>query len=209
MLSRTIPIGNNELVIHQNLSYGYAGEVWDAALVFSYFLINKKSQAIITPQNKTIIELGAGTGIIGLITGALGAKKLILTDKGGCTKLLAENYEVNKKLMSKDIQFEVKELDWLKDDYKEIKDEIDYIVGSDLVWKDELIKPLSEVVKFFLNSKKESSAIFSFQIRDKRIMTFFSYFSKDEYKIEKLPNSLYDEEYQADDIIIVRILKVN
>ena len=208
MLSRRIPIGSNELVINQNLSYGYAGEVWDAALVFSYFLINKKSQSIIIPANKTVLELGAGTGIIGLITGALGAKKLILTDKGGCTKLLLENYELNKKIMSKDIECEVKELDWLKEDYKDIKDEIDYIVGSDLVWKDELIKPLSEVVKYFLNSKKESSAIFSFQIRDKRIMTFFSYFSKNEYKIEKLPNEFYDEEYRADDIIIVRILKL-
>ena len=51
MLSRRIPIGSNELVINQNLSYGYAGEVWDAALVFSYFLINKKSQSIIIPTS--------------------------------------------------------------------------------------------------------------------------------------------------------------
>ena len=31
---------------------------------------------------------------------------------------------------------------------------------------------------------------------------------KNEYKIEKLPNEFYDEEYRADDIIIVRILKL-
>ena len=100
MQSRTIEIGNNELIINQNLDYGYAGEVWDAALVLSYFLINPKSQSVINPKDKIILELGSGTGIIGLITGFLGAKKIILTDKGGCTKLISENYETNKKIPS-------------------------------------------------------------------------------------------------------------
>jgi hypothetical protein len=35
--------------------------------------------------------------------------------------------------------------------------------------------------------------------------TFCDSFDKSKYKIEKIPDSLYDEEYKADDIIIVRI----
>lgn len=207
MQSRTIEIGNNELIINQNLDYGYAGEVWDAALVLSYFLINPKSQSVINPKDKIILELGSGTGIIGLITGFLGAKKIILTDKGGCTKLISENYETNKKILPSHLECIVKEVDWLKEDYKKISDEVDYIIGSDLVWKNELIKPLSDIIKYFMERNNNCIAVFSFQIRDEKIKTFFDMFPKKEYKIEKLPDQYYDDEYKADDIIIIRILK--
>src|SRR5574344_1690091 len=106
MESREIPIDlSNEdncakLKISQNLDLGYAGEVWDAALVYEYFLLNKtKSSKLITYSNKTVLELGAGTGVLGLTFGLLGASKIILNDKGGCTSLLSKNYENNKTLL--------------------------------------------------------------------------------------------------------------
>ena len=208
MIPRIIEYNNKKLVINQNSEYKYAGEVWDAALVLIYFLINKKSEIVINLKDKIILELGAGTGILGLTTGLLEAKKVVLTDKGGCTTLIKENYELNKNLFNDNFECEIKELDWLiEEDKKNIDDKFDYIIGSDLVWNPKLREGLANTIKYFLNSKENTQAILSFQIRDKEIQNFFNLFQKDKYIIEKLPDNLYDENFFSEDIIIVRIKK--
>ena len=210
MLSRIIEINENlSLQIKQNLDYKYAGEIWDAALVLTYFFINKKSEKIINIKNKIIIELGAGTGINGLILGALGAKKIILTDKGDCLDLLKENYENNKMKFDKNLICDIKELDWNKeDDRKTINDKIDYIIGSDIVWNPKLRIPLFETINYLFENNENIEAIFSFQIRNNEIKDFLNLFNKNKYIIEKLPDDLYDDEYKADDIIILKIRKL-
>ena len=210
MLSRIIEINENlSLQIKQNLDYKYAGEIWDAALVLTYFFINKKSEKIINIKNKIIIELGAGTGINGLILGALGAKKIILTDKGDCLFLLKENYENNKMKFDKNLICDIKELDWNnEDDRKKINDKIDYIIGSDIVWNPKLRIPLFDTINYFFENNENIEAIFSFQIRDNEIKDFLNLFNKNKFIIEKLPDNLYDDEYKADDIIIIKIRKI-
>ena len=210
MLSRIIEINENlSLQIKQNLDYKYAGEIWDAALVLTYFFINKKSEKIINIKNKIIIELGAGTGINGLTLGALGAKKIILTDKGDCLDLLKENYENNKMKFDKNLICDIKELDWNKeDDRKTINDKIDYIIGSDIVWNPKLRIPLFETINYLFENNENIEAIFSFQIRDNEIKDFLNLFNKNKYIIKKLSDDLYDDEYKADDIIIIKIRKI-
>ena len=210
MLSRIIEINENlSLQIKQNLDYKYAGEIWDAALVLTYFFINKKSEKIINIKNKIIIELGAGTGINGLILGALGAKKIILTDKGDCLDLLKENYENNKMKFDTNLICDIKELDWTKeDDRKKINDKIDYIIASDIIWNPKLRIPLFETINYLFENNENIEAIFSCQIRDNEIKDFLNLFNKNKYIIEKLPDNLYDDEYKADDIIIIKIRKI-
>ena len=121
---------------------------------------------------------------------------------------MQENYELNKILFNDNFECEIKELDWLidKDKYN-IVDKFDFIIGSDLVWNPNLREGLVNTIKYFLNSKENTQAIFSFQIRDKEIEKFFNLFEKDKFIIEKLPDNLYDENFFSEDIIIVRIKK--
>ena len=211
---------NKKLIIKQNLDIGYAGSVWDASLVLIYFfkkqcdLYNNKNNntQIFTPKNKIILELGAATGINGFTCGILGAKKIYLTDKGGCCVLLQKNYELNKNNFEKNFECIVQELDWTCEKQRALikdKDNIDYIVGSDLVWNPKLREPLANTIKYFMKLNKNIKCFFSYEIRDGEVNKFFELFEKNKYKIEKIKDELFDDMYKSDEIIIVVITNIN
>ena len=210
---------NKNLIINQNLDIGYAGSVWDASLVLVYFfkkqidLYNniKIENRIFFPKDKIFLELGAATGVNGFTCGILGAKKIYLTDKGGCCEMLKKNYEINKNTFNDNFECIIQELDWTCDKERNlIKDKcnLDYIIGSDLVWNPKLREPLANTIKYFMKLNKNIKCFFSFEIRDNEVNNFFELFDKNEYKIEKIKDELFDELYKSDEIIIVVITNI-
>ena len=55
---------------------------------------------------------------------------------------------------------------------------------------------------------KNIKCFFSFEIRDNEVNNFLDLFDKNEYKIEKIKDELYDELYKSDEIIIVIITNI-
>lgn len=207
---------NKKLIIKQNLDIGYAGSVWDASLVLVYFfkkqidLYNniKSENRIFFPKDKIFLELGAATGVNGFTCGILGAKKIYLTDKGGCCDLLKKNYEINRYIFNDNFECIIQELDWTCENQRNLikdKNNIDFIVGSDLVWNPKLREPLANTIKYYMKLNKDLKCFFSFEIRDDEVNKFFELFDKNEYKIEKIKNELFDDVYRSDEIIIVII----
>jgi len=210
---------NKKLIINQNLDIGYAGSVWDASLVLTYFFKkqydlynnNNKNKTIFFPKDKIILELGAATGVNGFTCGILEAKKIYLTDKGGCCELLKKNYEINKNNFNDNFECIIQELDWTCDKERNMikdKNNIDYIIGSDLVWNPKLREPLANTIKYYMKLNKNIKCFFSFEIRDNEVNNFLDLFDKKEYKIEKIKDELYDELYKSDEIIIVIITNI-
>jgi predicted nicotinamide N-methyase len=206
MEPRRITICDKELVIKQDLTYGYAGEVWDAALVLSYFLISQKGTELINCKNKTILEIGSGTGIVGLVTSYLGAKKLYLTDKEECLNMLKINYEENK-LNINNSEIVITSLNWKdKDTYSNIKDYCDIIIGSDIIWRTEDFVDIVQLLDTV--SLSGSMVVLSYTFRKEEELDFFKKIEKTEKWIfQKIPNSFLDEEYRSDDIFIVLLIK--
>ena len=89
------------------------------------------------------------------------------------------------------------------------KDNIDYIVGSDLVWNPKLREPLANTIKYFMKLNKNIKCFFSYEIRDGEVNKFFELFEKNKYKIEKIKDELFDDMYKSDEIIIVVITNIN
>ncbi|RWS31587.1 protein-lysine methyltransferase METTL21D-like protein [Leptotrombidium deliense] len=90
---------NVKLLISQKWIGDVGVVVWDSALMFSKFL-ERRSQ--LNPQyfrNKVALELGAGTGICGLVASVLGCD-VILTDIPSIVPLLETNIENNKDLIA-------------------------------------------------------------------------------------------------------------
>jgi len=62
---------NLEVKVGQECEGPEACVVWDAALVLAHFL-QKHRQTLRLGQGKRVLELGAGTGAVGLVASALG-----------------------------------------------------------------------------------------------------------------------------------------
>ena len=203
-MERIIEIQNNILTINQDLKYGYAGEVWDAALVLSYFLKNDKTHEYFPLNNKVILELGAGTGICGLVTTYFNPNLVILTDKEDNVPILIKNYEANKNSIKTEVR--IIPLDWNnKEHYNGIKEKIDYILCSDLIWNMDYFNSLLNTLDYFYND--DTIIIMSYTYRKDSDSEFFKMFKERYWNIEKIPEDLYDEDYRSDDIILLKVKK--
>ena len=65
--------------------YGTGGKVWSSSAVLCRWLIENASALRI--EGASVLELGAGTGVVGIAAAALGASRVVLTD-GGSSSLL-------------------------------------------------------------------------------------------------------------------------
>merc|ERR1712032_1646113 len=60
--------------------------VWDAAIVLAKYLQTVQAQL----KSRSVIELGSGTGAVGLSAAALGASPVLLTDLSALEKLIQQ-----------------------------------------------------------------------------------------------------------------------
>ncbi|XP_072427954.1 EEF1A lysine methyltransferase 3-like [Chiloscyllium punctatum] len=106
---------------------GFGSSVWDAALVLlQYFEEQKMSFA-----NKKVIELGSGTGILGIVTVLLGGDATI-TDKPELLKQMEWNVLVNIP-SSCQSRIKVRALTWGYD-HMLFSSDYDYILCADIMY---------------------------------------------------------------------------
>jgi predicted nicotinamide N-methyase len=114
---------------------GHASTVWDAALVMCAFLESSAGRALISGTR--VIELGAGTGICSIAACALGAT-CVATDLDQYVPALRQNVEANLHVVG----CTVEALDWVTAMPGTEAGKYDWIMLSDCVYIDALLKPL-------------------------------------------------------------------
>jgi hypothetical protein len=81
-------------------------------------------------QNKHIIELGSGTGIVSIVADRLGAASCIATDLPACIPFIRQNIGLNINSACKALA-----LDWSsKDDVRSVPSPVDWILCADCVY---------------------------------------------------------------------------
>ena len=82
----------SKLELHQDphglWSGGIGATVWDAAIVLSKYL-EANSESLL--KGKAILEIGSGTGVVGMVCAKLGAKSVLFTDQKCAMPLLNKN----------------------------------------------------------------------------------------------------------------------
>ncbi|XP_063828294.1 methyltransferase-like protein 22 [Ostrinia nubilalis] len=127
-------------------------QVWRGAFLLGDLLIHLGLNGRLA--GKTVLELGAGTGLTSFVA-SLYAKKVICTDidVGGILELIKLNAKYNAKLIKSD--FKVLPLDFMANWTPELTNEIkqtDIIIAADVIYDDDVTAAFVSTIQKVLNT---------------------------------------------------------
>ena len=172
---------------------------WDASIVLAkYFQMNA---AVV--NNKKIIELGAGTGLVSIFASILGAAYVYATDLEYSLPNLMKNIDANSLS-----HIEVQELDWYFPEKNTIvrdQVELDIVVAADCVWLEHLIEPFVNTL-LSINAKQ---IYIAYQLRTMAAYNqLVSLLRENHYEMKAIETKEYHPEFYDDVICIYRVCKV-
>eukprot|EP00092_Neocalanus_flemingeri_P057647 GFUD01068565.1.p1 GENE.GFUD01068565.1~~GFUD01068565.1.p1 ORF type:complete len:159 (+),score=30.32 GFUD01068565.1:120-596(+) len=132
-------------------------------------------------RKQRVIELGCGTGVVGLVAATLGAN-VLLTDLGIYLGPIRENIEANKDVVSGEALAE--ELDWVVDVSENLRSSADIVIVSDCIYYEMSLEPLVKVIKSIVHAK--STIILSCEKRHEKVDLYETFFHliKDSFQAE-------------------------
>ncbi|NXA82635.1 MT21A methyltransferase, partial [Thryothorus ludovicianus] len=159
---------------------GVAAVVWDAAVVLCAYL----EMEGIDLRDRSVIELGAGTGLLGIVVTLLGAKepagvralystscsaRVTITDRAAALEFLESNVQANlpPELRPRAV---VKELTWGKDLANFPPGAFDFVLGADIVYLEETFAELLETLEHLCSER--TVILLSCRIRYERDLRF-------------------------------------
>ncbi|NWT24783.1 MT21A methyltransferase, partial [Cardinalis cardinalis] len=158
---------------------GVAAVVWDAAVVLCAYL----EMEGIDLRDRSVIELGAGTGLLGIVVTLLGPKesagvralhstccaRVTITDRAAALELLESNVQANlpPELRPRAV---VKELTWGKDLDNFSPGAFDLILGADIVYLEETFAELLQTLEHLCSER--TVILLSCRIRYERDLKF-------------------------------------
>ncbi|XP_016129897.1 protein N-lysine methyltransferase METTL21D [Sinocyclocheilus grahami] len=182
--------------------------VWDAAIVLSKYLETEQfscvQSAVSTWSSKNIIELGAGTGLVGLVAATLGAN-VTVTDLEDLQLLLQLNIRKNQHLIHTG-SITAKVLKW-GGDVEEFLPPPHYILMADCIYYEQSVEPLVETLK--LLAGPETCIICCYEQRtvgvNPEIEKRFFELLLQEFQTEEIPSEKQDPEFNSPDIHILHL----
>ena len=178
--------------------------VWDAAIVLTKYLETISEKL----KGSKIVELGAGTGAVGLSAAVLGAASVILTDQEELVEFLNHNIDLNKDILGQENDVVAMPLKWgdndqIKSALKRIE-AVKYILVSDCVFYQESVEDLVETLYVLADDATE--VILTYEERDSQIkldvMKLFFEKMKSHFSWLKIPHAEHHPDYQSPDIQI-------
>ncbi|OTF75514.1 hypothetical protein BLA29_007039 [Euroglyphus maynei] len=140
-----------EIKILQDSDNRYSSITWPSADLLCRFILTNRMMFV----GKTILELGSGTGICGIMAAKIGAKVILSDQTIDNSELILSNVDLN------DVEARYIPLDWSKRTdliSDQIPNDLDYIIGSDLCYEDErqFEKLLFTIAFLFENNQQKT-----------------------------------------------------
>lgn len=191
---------DKELSVAQRYLGDVGCVVWDAAIVLARFLENDRFPEKFW-RGKSVVELGAGTGFVGLVAACLGAD-VIVTDLEELVPLMRDNIERNKQLIEG--RAEGVTLKW--GDPSELKIP-EVVLMSDLVYYPEALEPLCQTLTQLTDP--QSLVLLCYEERDtgnkKELEERFFTLIKKRFEVSEVEFVKLDERYRSRDIHILTL----
>lgn len=170
-------VGRDIKITQDWTALGVAAVVWDAAEVLANFIEVSEPNIV---KNKSVIELGAGTGLVGMVAALMGGQ-VVITDRLEVINFLRSTVKQNlPEYIFQQTVVEV--LDWTTDREKHTET-YDVILGADIVYIEDSFEDL---LKTLLKLSHRDTVIFlSCRIRYDRDTNFLQRLSEF-FVIEKI-----------------------
>lgn len=149
---------------------GTAINVWDGAILLARYLEQRPSIV----RGLSVLELGAGCGLVGIVAGVLGARAVILTDLPTELKRLEQNVNRNRAICSETTVMTCEACDWW--DPPKLSHLVSPLISSestplalnlilvaDCIWVEELVEPLFLTLRQY--ATRETRILISYQRR--------------------------------------------
>lgn len=137
---------NLEINVNPVSELEFGTVIWDGALGLCQYFDEHK----INFSQKKVIELGAGTGMLGILIALLGAE-VTITDKPNLLRQIQQNVSVN--IPSSDIpRVKVRALSW-GHDHIQFPSDYDVIMGTDIVYIPESVPLILKTLQHLSNER--------------------------------------------------------
>jgi predicted nicotinamide N-methyase len=148
--------------------------IWDCAFVMMKTFENLEKYPEGFFNNKKILELGSGTGIIGIVLLNLGAH-VTFTDKEALLPLIELNVKLNCSHLSPD-NYKIQELLWGE---TPITEDYDYVIICDCVYESrDMWLPLAKCLISIAEKNPETKILIGYELRSKKDAAFFPYITQ-------------------------------
>lgn len=118
--------------------------IWSAGVRLSQHLVRNRAGEL---KGSRVLDLGAGTGIVGITAAALGAH-VMLTDMRDVLPQAFENIQANAALIeASGGSATVQELDWNDPDDEVLDQDYDWVFGSDVTYSEDALAPLAKLLR--------------------------------------------------------------
>jgi len=154
-------------------------KVWPPCAIMAYLLIDRRTEMALEGAN--ILELGAGVGLLGIIAVALGAENVAITEINDlCRNAIAINVSLNsdripgllEKVHIAPLKYGRGEVEGYVKGYGSLRGQgpgprctYSLLLGTDVVYSDELVPALFETVESILERSKRARFLLGWVIR--------------------------------------------
>jgi len=161
VITYSTPVGEIYIVEQPNLlvSGGTTGlRTWEPSFLVSEWLLEQDIQGM------QVLELGAGTGLVGIIAAKKGAKILATDGSNTVVTKLKENYKLNNVIA------ETQVLRWGEQN-QSLESKWDLILGADVTYHEEICSSLAKT--YAIGLKQAGLGILAAPVRNEKTLEAF------------------------------------
>lgn len=160
-------------------------KVWQASMILADYMAGLEPD-----PDKTFLEIGAGLGLVGIVAASFGHRVTMTEYNKDALKFAKANKELN--MTDNKANLEIRKLDWTR---PKLKGSFDYIIGSEVAYKEGNASHLLDLFRKYL--KPEGEIILAEGVR-KTSVDFFRQMSEHfDMKAQKKVLRSKDEETRA------------
>ncbi|VDC06214.1 unnamed protein product [Peniophora sp. CBMAI 1063] len=197
-----VPMGGSpdktvQLSLAVDAGPGCGGITWPAGEVLTRYLARRGPDAL---SGRRVLELGSGTGLVGLLAGALGAR-VYITDQASLVATMEKNIALNATIAP---NVRAAELNWGEPLSADLAGPYDLILAADCVYFEPAFPLLVQTLCDLLPPDAKTETYFCYKKRRKADKRFFTLLKK-YFTWEDVEDNPEREMYSREAISLLRL----